>query len=130
MLETDGPYEGATCALTESSGFVHVNNSQIAQAPALYGNHLPHMATTCLTWQYEATVSFYREIKNRFNTFVTFLIWQPPASYGSTKLPSRSTARSRTVSTLSSQRLTRTGRREGQTATLQGELLFIYLGEV
>ena len=34
MLETDGPYEGATCAVTHASGFSHANNSQLAQYAA------------------------------------------------------------------------------------------------
>ena len=37
MLETDGPYEGATCAATNHSGFAHVNNSQLAQYGAAVG---------------------------------------------------------------------------------------------
>ena len=51
LLETDGPYEGATCAVTNHSGFAHQNNSQVAQ--------------------YQATVDFYLELKARFNTFNT-----------------------------------------------------------
>lgn len=51
LLETDGPYEGATCAQTDQSGFAHVNNSQLAQ--------------------YRATVDFYRTLKRELNTFNT-----------------------------------------------------------
>ena len=51
MLETDGPYEGATCAVTNASGFAHVNNSQLAQ--------------------FRATVDFYRLLKQRLNTYNT-----------------------------------------------------------
>ena len=51
MLETDGPYEGATCARTNSSGFAHQNNSQVAQ------------------WQ--ATVGFYQQLKRELNTYNT-----------------------------------------------------------
>ena len=51
LLETDGPYEGATCAQTNQSGFAHVNNSQLAQ--------------------YRATVDFYRTLKRELNTFKT-----------------------------------------------------------
>lgn len=51
MLETDGPYEGATCAPTANSGFAHVNNSQLAQ--------------------YKVTVDFYRDLKREVNTFNT-----------------------------------------------------------
>ena len=51
MLETDGPYEGATCAVTSKSGFRHVNNSQLVQ--------------------YAANVEFYRQLKREFNTFLT-----------------------------------------------------------
>lgn len=51
MLETDGPYEGATCGVTPKSGFAHANNSQTAQ--------------------WNATVEFYRTLKRRFNTYLT-----------------------------------------------------------
>ena len=51
MLETDGPYEGATCAVTNASGYIHANNSQLTQ--------------------YAATVAFYRQLKREFNTFLT-----------------------------------------------------------
>ena len=51
MLETDGPYEGATCAVTNASGFSHANNSQLAQ--------------------YAANVAFYRQLKRELNTFLT-----------------------------------------------------------
>jgi hypothetical protein len=51
MLETDGPYEGATCAVTGASGFLHANNSQLTQ--------------------YTANVAFYRQLKRELNTFLT-----------------------------------------------------------
>jgi len=51
MLETDGPYEGATCGVTSKSGFVHVNNSQVRQ--------------------WNATLQFYRELKEKYNTYLT-----------------------------------------------------------
>ena len=46
MLETDGPYEGATCAPTNNSGFTHTNNSQVGQ--------------------WNATVEFYRTLKAKY----------------------------------------------------------------
>lgn len=51
LLETDGPYEGATCAVTNRSGFAHVNNSQLAQ--------------------FRATVEFYQRLKSKLNTYNT-----------------------------------------------------------
>jgi hypothetical protein len=51
MLETDGPYEGATCGVTAKSGFTHVNNSQVGQ--------------------WDATLQFYRVLKAEFNTYLT-----------------------------------------------------------
>ena len=50
LLETDGPYEGATCAVTPNSGFAHVNNSQHAQ--------------------WAATAAFYRQLKATLNTYL------------------------------------------------------------
>ena len=51
MLETDGPYEGATCGVTNNSGFAHVNNSQVGQ--------------------WNATLQFYRTLKEKYNTYLT-----------------------------------------------------------
>jgi hypothetical protein len=51
MLETDGPFEGATCAVTNHSGFKHVNNSQVQQ--------------------WNATLEFYRTLKRTMNTYLT-----------------------------------------------------------
>jgi len=51
MLETDGPYEGATCGVTPNSGFAHVNNSQVVQ--------------------WNATLQFYRTLKEKYNTYLT-----------------------------------------------------------
>ena len=51
MLETDGPYEGATCAVTANSGFRHANNSQVRQ--------------------WNATVEFYRTLKEKYGTYLT-----------------------------------------------------------
>ena len=51
MLETDGPYEGATCGVTNASGFTHAANSQIQQA------------RVCQT--------FYAKLKKDFNTYLT-----------------------------------------------------------
>ena len=46
-----GPYEGATCAPTNNSGFSHVNNSQVGQ--------------------WNSTLQFYRTLKEKYNTYLT-----------------------------------------------------------
>jgi hypothetical protein len=51
MLETDGPYEGATCGVTNASGFKHAANSQIQQA--------------------RACQKFYAQLKKDYNTYLT-----------------------------------------------------------
>jgi hypothetical protein len=45
------PAEGATCGVTNSSGFAHVNNSQVGQ--------------------WNATLQFYRTLKEKYNTYLT-----------------------------------------------------------
>ena len=51
MLETDGPYEGATRGVTNASGFKHAANSQIQQA--------------------RACQKFYAQLKKDYNTYLT-----------------------------------------------------------
>ena len=51
MLETDGPFEGASCYATNVSDFVSPRNSQSRQVQAIIG--------------------FYQTLKERYNTYLT-----------------------------------------------------------
>ena len=74
-----GPYEGATCAPTNNSGFSHVNNSQVGAEPLTPPPHArtaaPVLAQVCRLWgqvgQWNATLQFYRTLKEKYNTYLT-----------------------------------------------------------
>eukprot|EP00966_Prymnesium_polylepis_P113988 2634696-Prymnesium_polylepis.1 len=81
MLETDGPYEGATCGVTSKSGFVHVNNSQVRQWNATLQVRAPpeltrRRRTSCSSSRPPReyglpSPQFYRELKEKYNTYLT-----------------------------------------------------------